>query len=269
MDSNKLCYLLFILPVCLASTRLLAQSPLIEVKEEISFTYKTEPSSEELGSAITNLKVQAMESKLPVLLESEMQITERQENADFYRWATSETTSKVEGIWVRDINPPKVLYSKEGRKKWVTIIVHGYITKKRTTSEARTLLLNQLSLKPALEGVQIYSVEYYPNSFVVSAVVLKSSDYTSTSEMNRVASLLAKRQVLQFFQGSQIEDVFIYAIQPNGVTTASSSEDALTTFNAIKEHSSGWVNGLESLALTNAETDEEWRYIFIKELSDQ
>lgn len=170
------------------------------------------------------------------------------------------------GIWVKDITPPEITYTKKGKEKWITVKVHGFVAKKPNKTEARELLLKQLSAKPLMEDVQVYSIEYYPNDFVVSIVVLDSTNYKSHSEMNRVANILAKRQVLSYFQGSTIEEVFIYKTNADGKFTIVKDEYAQNIYSAVKESSSGWVNAIESLDKVLLKGTNEWAYIFLKEI---
>lgn len=172
------------------------------------------------------------------------------------------------GVWVKDITPPEITYSKKGKEKWITVKVHGYVAKKPNKTEARELLLKQLSAKPLMEDVQVHSIEYYPNDFVVSIVVLDSTNYKSHSEMNRVANILAKRQVLTYFQGSNIEEVFIYKTSADGKFTVVKDEDAQNTYSAVKESSSGWVNAIESLDKVLLKGTNEWVYIFTNEIEN-
>lgn len=172
------------------------------------------------------------------------------------------------GVWVKDITPPEITYTKKGKEKWITVKVHGYVAKKPNKTEARELLLKQLSAKPLMEDVQVHSIEYYPNDFIVSIVILDSTSYKSHSVMNRVANILAKRQILTYFQGSQIEDVFIYKTTAEGVMEISKDEQAINTFSAVKESASGWVNAIESLNKSLIKGSSEWFFVFIKEMEE-
>jgi hypothetical protein len=176
--------------------------------------------------------------------------------------------SKVSGTWIKDITPPEVTYTKKGKEKWITVKVHGYVAKRPNKTEARELLLKQLSAKPLMEDVQVHSIEYYPNDFVISIVVLDSTNYKSHSEMHRVANILAKRQVLTYFSGSKIEDVFIYKTTADGKFEISKDNDSQNTYSAVKESSSGWVNAIESLDKIKIKGTNEWAFIFLKEIEN-
>jgi hypothetical protein len=172
------------------------------------------------------------------------------------------------GIWVKDITPPEITYTKRGAEKWITIKVHGYAAKKPNKTEARELLLKQLSTKSLEVGVQVHSIEYYRNDFVISIVVLDSTNYKSISEMNKVASSLAKIQVLNYFQGSKIEDVFIYKTSVDGKFVVAKDKDSQNTYSAVKESSSGWVNAIELLNKIKIKGTNDLAFVFIKEIED-
>lgn len=226
-----------------------------------------------INVCITNAKLNAIEK----VYGKEIKSNSSRHSEEFIKNNTSNYTkattvdvfeSVVSGFWVKDITPPEITYSKKGKENWITVKVHGYVSKKPNKTEARELLLKQLSAKPLMEDVQVHSIEYYPNDFVVSIVVLDSTNYKSHSEMNRVANILAKRQVLTYFQGSNIEEVFIYKTSADGKFTVVKDEDAQNTYSAVKESSSGWVNAIESLDKVLLKGTNEWVYIFMNEIEN-
>lgn len=262
-NKSKLFFIYFILVFLTVG---LAQETQVVALEEDSLKIKDELAHFELDQIIENLKVKALKRYFPTTIENSLITEDSQENLKFTTSSKGKTISTTIGVWVKDITPPEITYTRKGEEKWITVKVHGYVAKKPNKTEARELLKKQLSAKPLMEDVQVHSIEYYPNDFVVSIVVLDSTNYKSHSEMNRIANILAKRQVLTYFQGSNIEEVFIYKTNADGKFTIVKDEYAQNTYSAVKESSSGWVNAIESLDKVLIKGTNEWTYIFFKEI---
>ena len=143
------------------------------------------------------------------------------------------------GIWIRDITPPEVTYTSKGKKKWITVKVHGYVVKKPNKTEARELLLKQLSTKPYIEGVQVHSIKYYPNDFIVSLVVLDKRIHTNEANINTEARMIAE----------------------------SNLQEAEIIGDYRKAYS--WVPSVEFLTTQKGATDHHIAYIFIKEMEKE
>jgi hypothetical protein len=240
-----------------------------EVKFEKEYLFDKHKYTEDF---ILLTKAEILSQVFPVTItQNQSELTLERNKNDLYDHSSnysSEIISTVNGVWVKDITPPEITYSKKGKEKWITVKVHGYVAKRPNKTEARELLLKQLSAKPLMEDVQVHSIEYYPNDFVISIVVLDSTNYKSHSEMHRVANILAKRQVLTYFSGSKIEDVFIYKTTSDGKFEISKDVDSQNTYSAVKESSSGWVNAIESLDKIKIKGTNEWAFIFLKEIEN-
>lgn len=147
--------------------------------------------------------------------------------------------SKVAGTWVKDITPPEITYTNKGKEKWITVKVHGYVAKRPNKTEARELLLKQLSTKPLMEDVQVHLIEYYPNDFIVSAVVLDKRIHTNEANINTEARMIAE----------------------------SNLQEAVIIGNYRKAY--GWVPSVEFLTTLKGTTDHHVVYIFIKEVEEE
>ena len=239
-----------------------------QVQEVKMSTYFPPTFSKDENVLIMNAKIRALSKVYPVTLSSKQKETTLEKNVnneyEFRSNYSSEIISNVNGVWVKDITSPEISYNNKNKKRSITVKVHGYVTKKPNRTEARDLLLEQLSSDNLNEDIQIHSIEYYPNDFIVSTVLLDNSKYKSQSKMNRVANILAKRQVMSYFQGSKIEDVFIYKTNENGRLEISKEDE--NTYNAIKESSSGRVNAVQLLDKLKVPNSNQWAYVFIKEI---
>jgi hypothetical protein len=169
----------------------------------------------------------------------ESNLTGTEKSAKGTRFRTSESKSNLEGIWIKDITPPEITYTKKGKEKWITVKVHGYVAKRPNKTEARELLLKQLSAKPLMEDVQVHSIEYYPNDFIVSAVVLDKRIHTNEANINTEARMIAE----------------------------SNLQEAVIIGNYRKAY--GWVPSVEFLTTLKGTTDHHVVYIFIKEVEEE
>lgn len=258
-------FLLFFLSI-INAPHLFSQHQYIEVSSQYETVIQNELTEDDLHQILTSARLKAIEVVLPTEIAGDLLVQEEQNKTGFSRNISSEITSKVYGVWVKDITPPEFTYFKKGRENWILVRVHGYVTKRPNKTQAREMLLKQITSKHLLEDVQVHSIEYYPNYFLVTIVVLDSIAYKSQSEMNRVATILAKRQILTYIQGSKIEDVFVYLSSFDGNLELTKNEAAIKTYTAVKETSSGWVNSLESLDRFQIKDTSDFAFVFIKEI---
>jgi len=157
-------------------------------------------------------------------------------SSNFTKSTTVDVFESVNGVWVKDISPPEITYTKKGKEKWITVKVHGYVAKKPNKTEARELLLKQLSAKPLMEDVQLHSIEYYPNDFIVSIVVLDKRIHTNEANISTEARMIAE----------------------------SNLQESVIMGNYRKAY--GWVPNLEFLSMLQGATEHHQLYIFIKEV---
>lgn len=174
----------------------------------------------------------------------------------------------VKGIWIKDIEEPLFEYYSENGINYVEVKVHGYVAKKPNKTEAREELRNRFADKQLLdEGVQLHSVEYYPNDFAVSIVILDKNDYSKNpSDMGRIAGAVATNQISEFFNGLTTErDVLFYL--PKSGTRNLDDAGIAATFERIKNSSSGWIRyAPELLAKFQLPDASQWAFIYVTEI---
>jgi hypothetical protein len=90
-----------------------------------------------------------------------------------------------------------------------------------------------------MEDVQVHSIEYYPNDFIVSAVVLDKRIHTNEANINTEARMIAE----------------------------SNLQEAVIIGNYRKAY--GWVPSVEFLTTLKGTTDHHVVYIFIKEVEEE
>ena len=203
---------------------------ILETKDFLGLDWLIEEAKKDAISKV----IETSYSTTSITKESNLTVTEK--SAKGSRFRTSESKSNTEGIWVRDITPPEITYTKKGKEKWITVKVHGYVAKKPNKTEARELLLKQLSAKPLMEDVQVHSIEYYPNDFVVSIVVLDKRIHTNEANISTEARMIAE----------------------------SNLQESVIVGNYRKAY--GWVPNLEFLTMLQGATEHHQLFIFIKEV---
>lgn len=227
-------YLVFeFFPVCFA------QENQFEATEETSFRIKDELTQAKLDQIVDGLKVKALKRFFPTRIQNSLITQETQNNSEFSINSKGKTLSTISGIWVKDITPPEITYFKKGKDTWISVKVHGYVAKKPSKTEARELLLKQLSARPLLEGVQVHSIEYYPSDFITSVVVLDKRIHTNEANINTEARMIAE----------------------------SNLQEAAIIGNYRKAY--GWVPSVEFLTTLKGATDHHIVYIFIKEVEEE
>ena len=110
------------------------------------------------------------------------------------------------------------------------------------------------------EGVKV--MQDYDNEYILSVVVLPVANYSSESDMNRVAMVKAQRQVSTFFNGSTITSDLVITTSENPV-----DESVTTTLTEIiRERSIGYVRQLELLTNFSVEQGARKVFVFYKKL---
>ena len=110
------------------------------------------------------------------------------------------------------------------------------------------------------EGVKV--MKNYDNEYILSVVVLPVANYSSESDMNRVAMVKAQRQVSTFFNGSTITSDLVITTSENPV-----DESVTTTLTEIiRERSIGYVRQLELLTNFSVEQGARKVFVFYKKL---
>lgn len=130
-------------------------------------------------------------------------------------------------------------------------LAQGYSTER--TSFTRFLV--RMYNNAPFEGVRI--VQDYDSTYLMSVLSLDPAKYGSNeSAMNRVASVKAMSQASRFFNGSSITDDLIIRTTEDSITGHSTTE----IIESIREHSMGYVQGLEQLTNFRA---ADGRQVFI------
>lgn len=125
-----------------------------------------------------------------------------------------------------------------------------------TTSLAN--FLKRMYNQTAFEGVKI--VEDYDNSYLISVVSLEKSKYNSESIINRVAQVKARQQASVFLNGSTISSDLV--IQVSETKRNTNTETIVESIESIREHSVGFVQGMELMINFLSAKDME-RMVFI------
>ncbi len=118
-----------------------------------------------------------------------------------------------------------------------------------------SMFVERMYRNAPFEGVKV--MQDYDNEYILSVVVLLVSNYSSESDMNRVAMVKAQRQISTFFNGSAITSDLVITTSENPV------ESTITTSltEIIRERSIGYVRQLE--LLTNFSVEEGARKVFV------
>jgi hypothetical protein len=218
-----------------------AQSNKLTIVEK-SFTFLIDKKLDEF-EYISSVRSMAIQGVVASEVESVSKLESEDKNINGVIRSRQDFISSTEiqtlGIWVKDITPPEITYTNKGKEKWITVKVHGYVAKRPNKTEARELLLKQLSTKPLMEDVQVHLIEYYPNDFIVSAVVLDKRIHTNEANINTEARMIAE----------------------------SNLQEAVIIGNYRKAY--GWVPSVEFLTTLKGTTDHHVVYIFIKEVEEE
>lgn len=110
------------------------------------------------------------------------------------------------------------------------------------------------------EGVKV--MKDYENTYILSVVMLKPANYSTVTEMNRVAMIKGQRQVSTFFNGSSITSDVVITTTGNPVDSTSVTSITET----IRERSLGYVTQLELLTSFNVENNSYRVFVFYKQL---
>lgn len=123
-----------------------------------------------------------------------------------------------------------------------------------------SMFVERMYRNAPFEGVKV--MQDYDNEYILSVVVLPVANYSSESDMNRVAMVKAQRQVSTFFNGSTITSDLV-------ITTSENPVDSTVTTSLteiIRERSIGYVRQLELLTNFFTEGNTQKVYVFYKEL---
>ena len=123
-----------------------------------------------------------------------------------------------------------------------------------------SMFVERMYRNAPFEGVKV--MQDYDNKYILSVVVLPVANYSSESDMNRVAMVKAQRQVSTFFNGSTITSDLV-------ITTSENPVDSTVTTSLteiIRERSIGYVRQLELLTNFFTEGNTQKVYVFYKEL---
>ncbi len=123
-----------------------------------------------------------------------------------------------------------------------------------------SMFVERMCRNAPFEGVKV--MQDYDNEYILSVVVLPVANYSSESDMNRVAMVKAQRQVSTFFNGSTITSDLVITTSENPV-----DESVTTTLTEIiRERSIGYVRQLELLTNFSVEQGARKVFIFYKKL---
>lgn len=103
--------------------------------------------------------------------------------------------------------------------------------------------LKRMYNQTVFEGVKV--VEDYNNTCLISVLALERSKYNNASTMNRVAQVKARQQASVFLNGSTITSDLV--IRTSETKKKNSTETIVETVEHIREHSVGFVQGMELL----------------------
>ena len=123
-----------------------------------------------------------------------------------------------------------------------------------------SMFVERMYRNAPFEGVKV--MQDYDNEYILSVVVLPVANYSSESDMNRVAMVKAQRQVSTFFNGSTITSDLVITTSENPV-----DESVTTTLTEIiRERSIGYVRQLELLTNFSVEQGAKKVFVFYKKL---
>ncbi|MBR4919646.1 MAG: hypothetical protein IKZ52_10570 [Bacteroidales bacterium] len=123
-----------------------------------------------------------------------------------------------------------------------------------------SMFVERMYRNAPFEGVKV--MQDYDNEYILSVVVLPVANYSSESDMNRVAMVKAQRQVSTFFNGSTITSDLV-------ITTSENPIDSTVTTSLteiIRERSIGYVRQLELLTTFAEEQGAMNVFVYYKKL---
>lgn len=123
-----------------------------------------------------------------------------------------------------------------------------------------SMFVERMYRNAPFEGVKV--MQDYDNEYILSLVVLPVANYSSESDMNRVAMVKAQRQVSTFFNGATITSDLV-------ITTSENPVDSTVTTSLteiIRERSIGYVRQLELLSTFPIEQGAKKVFVFYKNL---
>ena len=118
-----------------------------------------------------------------------------------------------------------------------------------------SMFVERMYRNAPFEGVKV--MQDYDNEYILSVVVLPVANYSSESDMNRVAMVKAQRQVSTFFNGATITSDLVITTSENPVDSTVTT----TLTETIRERSIGYVRQLE--LLTNFTVEQGARKVFV------
>ena len=122
------------------------------------------------------------------------------------------------------------------------------------------MFVERMSRNAPFEGVKV--MQDYDNGYILSVVVLPVANYSSESDMNRVAMVKAQRQVSTFFNGSTITSDLVITTSENPVDSTVTT----TLTETIRERSIGYVRQLELLTSFPVEQGARKVFVYYKKL---
>jgi len=123
-----------------------------------------------------------------------------------------------------------------------------------------SMFVERMYRNAPFEGVKV--MQDYDNEYILSVVALPVANYSSESDMNRVAMVKAQRQISTFFNGSTITSDLVITTSENPV-----DESVTTTLTEIiRERSIGYVRQLELLTTFTVEQGTRKVFVFYKKL---
>lgn len=132
---------------------------------------------------------------------------------------------------------------------------------------AMSNFLKRMYESTPFEGVKLFSD--YDNNYLLSVLSLDKSKYTSQSTMMRVAQVKAQSQASTFLNGSITSEDFIVRTTEQKQGKNSETTTSVETIQIIKEHSVGFVKGLEMLTNFNIEEGKRMLYIYFIEIKKE
>lgn len=123
-----------------------------------------------------------------------------------------------------------------------------------------SMFVERMYRNAPFEGVKV--MQDYDNEYILSVVVLSVANYSSESDMNRVAIVKAQRQVSTFFNGSTITSDLVITTSENPVDSTVTT----TLTETIRERSIGYVRQLELLTSFPVEQGARKVFVYYKKL---
>lgn len=148
----------------------------------------------------------------------------------------------------------------------VTTIAYTQTVMELPVNESNAELANYIKnkyLSEPFEGVKI--LETTNGTYLVSLGVVSTADYKDQSSKDRVAVIKARRNVLQYLQGSIVTSEQILttseSITAKGVSYYEQYMDKIT------ESSAGFVDGMTTLTTFNSKDNKEYIHAIYSQLT--